>query len=66
MFATFDEIPSLPFEDILKGNKTSRVDTRTDGQRENSIPAQKHSLQGYNNRCMTFARVAIFVFYATV
>ena len=58
MFARFDEIPSLPFEDI----KETKRHGLTHGQRENSIPAQKHSLQGYNKRCMTFARVAIYCF----
>ena len=35
MFARFDEIPAMTFQD--KGNKTLRSDARTDGQRENSI-----------------------------
>ena len=41
-----DEYPSLRFQDIRKKTKVSRTDTRTDGQRENSIPYHKQSLQG--------------------
>ena len=53
MFAKFDEIPAMTFQDIkernssydlsrYQGNKTLRpdacTDARTDSQRENSIP----------------------------
>ena len=42
MYARFDEIPSITLKDIKKTKRYGR----TDGQRENSIPAHKHSLQG--------------------
>ena len=49
MFAKFDEIPALTLQDI-KERKRLRTDerthTRTDGQRENSIPHHKQSLRG--------------------
>ena len=43
MFARFDEIPAMTFQDIKKKNVTDgrthgRTDGQTDGQRENSIP----------------------------
>ena len=47
MFARFDENPAMTLQDIKKTKRygrthgrtdTLRTDTRTDGQRENSIP----------------------------
>ena len=51
MFARFDEIPSLPVENIKekpkrRGRTDGKIDRQTDGQRENSIPPDKHSLRG--------------------
>ena len=50
VYARFDEIPSITLEDIKKtkryGPTDGRTDGRMDGQRENSIPAHKHSLRG--------------------
>ena len=50
MFAKFDEIPSIILHDIKEtkryGNTVGRSFGQTDGQRENSIPSHKHSLQG--------------------
>ena len=48
VYARFDEIPSITLKDILrKQNVTDgRTHRRMDGQRENSIPAHKHSLRG--------------------
>ena len=42
VYARFDEIPSISLKDIKKTKHYGR----TDGQRENSIPAHKHSLRG--------------------
>ena len=43
VYARFDKIPSITFQDI---KKTKRYGRTMDGQRENSIPAHKHSLRG--------------------
>ena len=45
-YARFDEIPSMTLKDIKETKRYGRTDRRTDGQRENSIPTHKHSLQG--------------------
>ena len=57
VYARFDEITSITLEDIKKTKRYGRTDARTDGrtdvrmdeQRENTIPAHKHSLRGYKN-----------------
>ena len=46
VYARFDEIPSITLKDIKKTKRYVRTDRRMDGQRENSIPAHKHSLRG--------------------
>ena len=46
VYARFDEIPSFTLTDIKKTKRYGRTDTQMDGQRENSIPAHKHSLRG--------------------
>ena len=50
VYARFDEIPSITLKDIKKTKRYGRTDARTDGrmdgQRENSIPAHKHSMRG--------------------
>ena len=52
VFAKFDEIPSMVLQDIKETKRYGHTHThthtvgRTDGQRENSIPAHKHSLRG--------------------
>ena len=38
MFARFDENPAMTLQDIKETKRYGRTDTRTDGQRENSIP----------------------------
>ena len=52
-FAKFDEIPSMT-QDIKEtkrhGHTFVRSFVRSDGQRENSIPSHKHSLQGYKDQ----------------
>ena len=46
-YARFDEIPSMTLKDIKEKNvMDERTEGWTDGQRENSIPTHKHSLQG--------------------
>ena len=53
-FAKFDEISSMTLQDIKETKcyghtfvrSFGRTDGWTDGQRENSIPSHKHSLQG--------------------
>ena len=40
------EIPSITLKDIKKTKCYGRTVARADGQRENSIPAHKHSLRG--------------------
>ena len=49
VFAKFDEIPSMILQDIKETKRNKHTHGRKDGQRENSIPTQKHSLRGYNN-----------------
>ena len=47
VYARFDEIPSITLKNIKKTKRYGRTDARrTDGQREHSIPAHKHSLRG--------------------
>ena len=50
VFAKFDEIPSMILQDIIEtksyGQPVGRTDGQTVGQRENSIPSNKHSLRG--------------------
>ena len=54
VFAKFDEIPSMILEVIKEtkryghtfGRMVGRSVVRSFGQRENSIPSHKHSLQG--------------------
>ena len=41
VYARFEEIPFITLKDI----KETKRDGRMDGQRENSIPAHKHSLR---------------------
>ena len=49
-YARFEEIPSVTLKDIKKKMlmKDGPKDGRMDGQRENSIPTHKYSLQGCN------------------
>ena len=47
MFARFDENPAMTLQDIKETKRYGRTDGCTDGQRENSIPHHKQSLQGY-------------------
>ena len=54
VFAKFYEIPSMILQDIKETKRYGRMFglsfvrtvVRSDGQRENSIPFHKHSLQG--------------------
>ena len=41
MFARFDENTAMTLQDINETKRYGRTDTRTDGQRENSIPTTK-------------------------
>ena len=45
-YARFDEIQSMSLKDIKETKRYGQTDGRMDGQRENSIPTHKHSLQG--------------------
>ena len=51
MFARFDENLAMTLQDIKKtkcyGRTHGRTDTRTDGQRENSIPTTNKVCGGY-------------------
>ena len=52
VFAEFDEIPSMILQDVKETKRYGRTFVRSDGQRENSIPSQKHrggGGGGYNN-----------------
>ena len=57
VFAKFDEIPSLIFQDIKETKRYGHMDSRKDGQtnqhRENSIPSHKYSLPGFNYSLFT-------------
>ena len=46
MFARFDENPAMTLQDITETKRYGRMDARTEGQRENSIPTHKQSLRG--------------------
>ena len=49
VFAKFDEIPSMILQDIKETKRYGHKnvsDTRSFGQRENSISSHKHSLRG--------------------
>ena len=46
IFEKFDENPAITLQVIKKTKRYGRTDTRTDGQRENSIPHHKQSLRG--------------------
>ena len=48
MFARFDENPAMTLQDIKKTKRYGRMDGRTDGQRENSIPTTNKVCGGYN------------------
>ena len=41
MFARFDENPAMILQDIKETKRYGQMHTRTDGQRENSIPTTK-------------------------
>ena len=75
MFARFDENPAMTLQDIRKQNVTDgrtdagRTHTRTDGQRENSIPTTNKVRRGYTNHkkvCgginISFIRLSIWAF----
>ena len=51
MFARFDENPAMTLQDIKETKRYrlthTRVDERTDGQRENSIPTTNKVCGGY-------------------
>ena len=53
IFAKFDEIPLKTLQDIKETKRHGHTFVHSDGQRENSIPSHKHSLQGggYNEPC---------------
>ena len=42
----FDENPAMTLQDIKETKRYGRTDGRTQGQRENSIPHHKQTLQG--------------------
>ena len=46
VFANFDDIPSMILQDIKETKRYGHTVGRSDGQRENSIPSNKHSLRG--------------------
>ena len=60
VFAKFDEILSKILQDIKETNRYRRTHGRKDGQRENSIPSHKHSLQGYNEGARVLTRLYDF------
>ena len=51
MFARFDEHPAMTLQVIKETKRYGRTDTRTDGQRENSIPPTNKVCGGYNYVC---------------
>ena len=56
MFARFDENPAMTLRVIKETKRYGRTDgctdTRTDGQRENSIPPTNKVCGGYKNVCL--------------
>ena len=48
MFARFDENPAMTLRVIKETKRYGRMDARTDGQRENSIPPTNKVCGGYN------------------
>ena len=57
VYARFDEIPTITLKDIKK----IKCYGRTDGQRENSIPALKHNLRGGGGGIMFFFHHSTFL-----
>ena len=47
MFARFNENPAMTLQDIKETKRYGRTDTRTDVQRENSIPPTNKVCGGY-------------------
>ena len=68
VFAKFDGIPLMILEVIIrKRNVTDtrlvgRTDGRSNGQRENSIPSNKHSLRGRGYKNGFHMTVSIFLY----
>ena len=54
MFARFDENPAMTLQDIKETKCYGRMDARTDGQRENSIPTTNKVCGEYNNMICVF------------
>ena len=50
MFARFDENPAMTLRVIKETKRYGRTDTRTEGQRENSIPPTNKVCGGYNQK----------------
>ena len=50
MFARFDENPAVTLRVIKETKRYGRMDARTDGQRENSIPTKNKVCWGYNKQ----------------
>ena len=69
VYARFDEFPSITLKDIKKTKRYGRTDARTDGrmdgQRENSIPAHKHSLRGYKNNYFHMKNCDVFSYFCS-
>ena len=67
VFAKFDEIPSQILKDIkeTKCHGNTRLDDRRDGH-ENSIPAHKHSLRGYNKGVYPCNLICVFVVWTSL
>ena len=53
MFARFDENQAMTLQDIKETKRYGRTDTRTDAQRENSIPTTNKVCGGYNDKQKT-------------
>ena len=49
VFAKFDEILSMIYQGIKERKRNGHTDSRTDGQRENSIPTHKHRVYNKNS-----------------
>ena len=55
MFARFDENPAMTLRVIKETKRYGRMDGRTDGQRENSIPPTNKVCGGINRSRLTTA-----------
>ena len=63
IFARFNDNPAMTLQDIKETKRYGRMDGRTDGQRENSIPPTNKVCGGYKN---LFHSISIKPYYKAI